>query len=62
MVRRPVRITVPNFVKIGLFVIKILQYFIFFICFGHIWTTHKENLVVSITVNLVMIDSVVSII
>jgi len=33
------------------------------ICFRHTWTTHKEYLVVSITVqNLVMINAVVSII
>jgi len=58
----------PNFVKIGKSVAEILQFFDFFKdggrppswIFGHIWTRHREYLVVSITVqNFVMIDAVI---
>jgi len=59
---------VPNFVKIGQSVAKILTFSIFqdggrppsWICLGHIWTTNSEYFGVSITLqNLVMIDAVV---
>ena len=58
----------PNFVKIGQLVAKILRFSIFqdggrppsWICLGHIWTTNSEYLGVSVTLqNLVMIDAVV---
>jgi len=64
-------ISMPNFVKIGQSVAKILRFFDFqdgsrppsWIRLRHIWTTHSEYLWVSITVqNLVMIDAVVFII
>jgi len=51
----PRRITVPNFVKIGQSVAKILSFFLFFkmaamgIRLGHIWTTNSEYLGVSVT-------------
>jgi len=51
-------ITLPNFVKIGQSVPKILRFWIFqdgglppsWICLGHIWTIHSEYLWVSIRV------------
>jgi len=56
----------PNFVKIGQSVAKILRFFDFSRSWSrlrHIWTTHSEYLGVSITLqNLVMIDGVVFII
>jgi len=61
----------PKFVKIGQSVVKILRFSIFqdgghspsWICLGHIWTTYREYLGVSITLqNLIMIDAVVFII
>ena len=61
----------PYFIKIGHCVADILQFVDFsrwwpsviLDFFEHIWTTHREYLVVSITVqSLVMIDPVVSII
>ena len=63
--RRSRRISVPNFVKIGQSVAKILRFFDFQDggCLGHNWTTNSEYLGVSITVqNLVMIDVLVFII
>ena len=55
-------ITMPNFIKFAHSYLKILQIIFFsWVRLGHICTTHKY-LVVSITVqNLVMIDAVVSV-
>jgi len=69
---RPRCITVPNFIKIGRPVARLQRYWYisifqdgghppFFICLGHIWTTHGGYLVVFITLqNLFAIDAVVS--
>jgi len=68
----PRRITLPNFIKICQSVAKIAIFFLFlkmaadgrppsWICFSHIWTTHKGYLAVLITVqNLAAIDAVLS--
>jgi len=60
-------ITVPNFLKIGQSIAKILRIFLFsnggrspsWVSLGHMLTTHREYLVVPIIVtNLVMIDAI----
>jgi len=58
-------ITIPNFVKIGQSVVKILQFidlkwWLLPSCLSHIWTAHRQYLGFAITLqNSVMINAVV---